>query len=729
MNKLYRKVDGMKQCSNNIFSQMISAGNTRATVAAVIASVALPSMAVEVDSLSSLQAAVVSAKSGDTITLKKGTYTFSDVSQAMGNGGYQNKTPYILIIDKDLTIEGKDDSSRRKWQDHAEPVIINANGIAGFASIAKNKKVTFKNITFTGGTSLNNYTAPFYTANDYPTGVGNVVLTNCILRQNTRSTGYSGTFVTTLKDCLITNNTYTAIRASELYACDIIDSTSSPLSIASAEGCTFRAINATVLGGDINRISNCIIENCSFHSYISDKGTYQDCVFRTNILTSTVGSYLVNANTTVRGCTFEGNSLGFTHSILPRGYSCTNCTFTANTCQYVADNPKNLIGCTFESNLGKGGGTVVYLESHISSFFKDCTFARNKGNYDYSWGVGIYMKRTDSALCSLVVTNCIFEGNYNTSGNGGAIYNDDAALPSGEEPWDNCTIHSCTFTTNAAGNVAGVYGVKAINCVFDRNLRHNPTGGYNTSANAASRSYLIKCDFNDADLCNCILEGCRIHDIKDGIGWIFNNYTRCTNSLIENCVLTPGGSLYRMPYGSMDAKFVNCTFVNNTMYTYDVSGCSVTNGISFINCLFNGNKNAYYDTDFEPYKAVQSNPPDKLEYITFANTYFGEVDQHITTRGRIDFESFTAITNTPNTLTRCENPGFVGQDAFSAERYPDAPYWSLSLKSPLLGKGAFADWMTNAKDIAGNPRAYNGSVDVGCYQCWLIPLGTTIIVR
>jgi hypothetical protein len=339
------------------------------------------------------------------------------------------------------------------------------------------------------------------------------------------------------------------------------------------------------------------------------------------------------------------------------------------------------------------------------------------------------MKRTDSALCSLVVTNCIFEGNYNTTGNGGAIYNDDAALPSGEEPWDNCTIHSCTFTTNAAGNVAGVYGVKAINCVFDRNLRHAPTKANHTSANAASRSYLLNCDFNDGDLCNCIVEGCRIHDLKDGIAWIFNNYTRCTNSLIENCVLTPGGSLYHMPYGSMDAEFVNCTFVNNKMHTYDLSGCSVTNGISFINCLFNGNSGPYYVTDFEPYKAVLSNPADKLEHVTFANTYFGTVDSYIATRDRIDFESFTAITNTPNTFTRCENPRFVGQDSFSAERYPDAPYWSLSLRSPLLGKGAFSDWMTSAKDIAGNPRSNNQTVDVGCYQCWLIPLGTTIIVR
>ena len=39
--------------------------------------------------------------------------------------------------------------------------------------------------------------------------------------------------------------------------------------------------------------------------------------------------------------------------------------------------------------------------------------------------------------------------------------------------------------------------------------------------------------------------------------------------------------------------------------------------------------------------------------------------------------------------------------------------------------------MMDATDIRGEgfPRLRDGTVDIGCYQCWLDPVGTVFIIR
>ena len=63
---------------------------------------------------------------------------------------------------------------------------------------------------------------------------------------------------------------------------------------------------------------------------------------------------------------------------------------------------------------------------------------------------------------------------------------------------------------------------------------------------------------------------------------------------------------------------------------------------------------------------------------------------------------------------------FTGKD-------PD-PY-SLRRSSPLRGWGLVLDWMEDGTDLAGNPRLRDGAVDIGCYQCWLDPVGAVFSIR
>jgi hypothetical protein len=49
-----------------------------------------------------------------------------------------------------------------------------------------------------------------------------------------------------------------------------------------------------------------------------------------------------------------------------------------------------------------------------------------------------------------------------------------------------------------------------------------------------------------------------------------------------------------------------------------------------------------------------------------------------------------------------------------------------------LGKGLVQDWMSASTDIrsdAAYSRLRDGMVDIGCYQCHLIPAGTVVSFR
>ena len=70
------------------------------------------------------------------------------------------------------------------------------------------------------------------------------------------------------------------------------------------------------------------------------------------------------------------------------------------------------------------------------------------------------------------------------------------------------------------------------------------------------------------------------------------------------------------------------------------------------------------------------------------------------------------------------NPRFV--DDGSRDSY------ALKRSSPAREKGLVQDWMADALDVRNDenyPRLRDGKVDIGCYECWLDPAGTQMIIR
>ena len=329
------------------------------------------------------------------------------------------------------------------------------------------------------------------------------------------------------------------------------------------------------------------------------------------------------------------------------------------------------------------------------------------------------MKRTTSFSPSITVTNCVFEGNRGGSsgqGTGGAIYNNDSELPEGEVAWDWLKVYDSEFVTNSAIRNAGVYGVHAKRCKFRGNKRTGTVGG--TWAGDARKSFLEDCEISGdgVEISDCVASRCTICDVTNTAFSIFYDYVRATNCIVMNCGSETGDlpELYGCSH-TLDAEFVNCTFVTNRMNTYDlVAGITTTNSVKFVNCLFNGNRNATLESDII---AVERGAKALWSEFVFENTYYGKFAP-----GVLSAASFATKTG-EGLLMQCEDP------KFAKDAHPNVPYWSLSLKSPLLGKGAYADWMEAATDLAGRPRLRDGGVDVGCYQCWLKPLGFMLMFR
>ncbi len=55
-----------------------------------------------------------------------------------------------------------------------------------------------------------------------------------------------------------------------------------------------------------------------------------------------------------------------------------------------------------------------------------------------------------------------------------------------------------------------------------------------------------------------------------------------------------------------------------------------------------------------------------------------------------------------------------------------APHLAAYAEMRLLGVEAR---MADGTDLAGNPRLRDGKADIGCYQCWIMPVGSALSIR
>ena len=242
----------------------------------------------------------------------------------------------------------------------------------------------------------------------------------------------------------------------------------------------------------------------------------------------------------------------------------------------------------------------------------------------------------------------------------------------------------CTFS--GVGDVScGSYTL----CTFD--------GVISASAPRQQR-YVFDCLRNaggELFATNCLVVTCNVDHIVNNEGR-YGEFVNCTfaDNVIGNgraIVICNQGTDYQKKPGSNDNRYFPGTNV-------------------LVNCLFSGNK-CQDGTDSDLY----------LWKYT-AETDFGFCSLQL--RNCL----YTAGVGNPAHPDVLEDlvqgsPHFAG-----TQLAPEHPY-TLKYASAARGRGLNMAWMTGAKDLAGIDRILDGTVDIGCYECNLPPVGTTVIFR
>lgn len=287
---------------------------------------------------------------------------------------------------------------------------------------------------------------------------------------------------------------------------------------------------------------------------------------------------------------------------------------------------------------------------------------------------------THGGACVLSVADrCVFVGNSTLNNRGGAMYKGSAS--------------GCGFTNNtcAAARGGACDKVDAVDCIF--------SGKGEVSCGSFNR---------------CTFDGV----VSDGNQmWMFDALKNngeslgVTNCLVVNCDV---GRIVNVL--GQNASFVNCTFADNTIADkgYMVyADVNIVNEItyysaaSFENCLFSGNRHK----DNTPADMKLRRDSSGQSTLAFSNCLY--------TDGLNDdtLAAFTDVT--------CAPANFVA----GSGKYPGAPYYSPRRSSAARNAGLNAVWMASATDISGNARISDGTVDIGCYECVLPPIGMVIGVK
>ncbi len=280
------------------------------------------------------------------------------------------------------------------------------------------------------------------------------------------------------------------------------------------------------------------------------------------------------------------------------------------------------------------------------------------------------------------------------------------------------------------GYGGGVYNCTATNCT----IRNNIANGSKSAGNNAYSSRLVACDVSGMDVYGGSLLNSTFHDIggditienpfasaKKAATAVLRKFVAATNCLIHSNILTGYGTTLIVGDSSQnyESRLVSCTIVSNRYGRIFGYFKDVEHPLYVENCVFSGNR--YYNDSASDLSNYDS------DTLTVGAVQFSDAAYGLSS-------GLFAAANLPSYTLR--NLYKFGADGFGADPKfvgggdPENPY-AIKRSSPLRGRGAYADWMALSTDIRGEgyPRSDSGMVDIGCYQCWIKPVGFKVICK
>lgn len=643
-----------------------------------------------------------SAVKKDTIVLKRGNYDVTDLNLQF----YNSSSSVSAWADSGANfgisyfkIKGETDNPR-------DVVIYRRDPAA--KSIMYNYAGVVENLTFSNAVSTANSSYPLRNVNANAKYV-NVIVTCCVAAQD-GGASKSGTWI----DCQFISNR--AARAggalyngSKAYGClfenNYAATRGGAAHSSTFSNCVVRCNTAGVSGGGLG--DSCSATGCVMYCNVAmaqaGGGAYAselyDCVLSNNVAHTTGGGAY---NSVLTNCVVWGNHAEDTGGGLGSNCTATNC----------------LIACNVATNSGGGAYSSVICGGVVSN---NTAYVSGGGGCSDAkvYGARICMNRAmgqgaddrysqGGGLRNCVATDCEIDGNAVFKGSmlnaqGGGAYG---------TPLTNCFVH-CNFSSTLGG---GICAGSAFGCVISNNISESTAA----AGNMRTVDYIENCDIYEGaidmqgTLVNCrlmnytngnyIAEGANVHTNGwiNGSGSVVKSWCVMTNCLVagnvvEALVVATDGK-------GKHTRLNNCTIADNR-FTNFTSGFTGEKGVlSMVNTAIVRNRNK---------AGTQTlNVNCTYDYVSMTNCVIGSLN-------RGENFAYPMVNVTTNNSPRFVDDG--SRDSYS-------PRWN----SPLRNIGLVQDWMDGATDIRGDaayPRLRDGAVDIGCYQCWLDPIGTKLTIR
>ena len=429
---------------------------------------------------------------------------------------------------------------------------------------------------------------------------------------------------------------------------------------------------------------DCVIDNFTIKNGSSDLGGAIRCENSSSpsIINCTISNSRAlyggaicckSSSPSIVNCTFDDNRVDLYGGAIfcdnSSNPSIVNCTFSGNSASLSAgaiwcDNSSSptVTDCTFSSNTADNYyGGAIFCQNSSNPTLSDCIFNDNTANWH---GGAIYC---DGG--SLTLTNCIFSGNSAANYNGGAIYCNSSSP----------TVTNCAFSDNSAADFGGaIYccsgSPSIVNCEFSTNSA-NESGG------------AIYCDSSSPKVRSCTFSGNSACYYGGAI------CCRSSNPTVTNCVFSgntsnnDGGAVYCCD--SSNLTMTNCTFSGNSaknffggaIECYNSSSAALNNSILWGNSAGGGGDEVY---------PADSGSSCTLNHCCVDSAGYGG-------SGTIDESNCVH-----------DDPRFV--DAAGGD-------YHLQDTSPCIDAGDNSLVPSGVdKDLDGNPRIVNGTVDIGAYE-------------
>lgn len=443
--------------------------------------------------------------------------------------------------------------------------------------------------------------------------------------------------------------------------------------------CYFKGNTSTSDGGAAraaSKVENCLFDGNKTTGGSANGGALRDCA-------------------TIKGCVFKSNHSTYAGVAFGKNYTFENCTCITNT-----SNRRGCVALEYDSNVDRW---LTIRGCHFEGNSSDGSIANES--------VGACWRAT-------LVTNCVFAGNKSLYRNGGSLglcrnvvdcaftNNTAGSGYSGSAVFRCTTVRNCDFYGNSLSQQYAVdkvflggdcYGATLVtNCTF-RNDSFDARNGAYVNTN------VVDCTFvNSGAIGNVAVVRCGFFDHQNQVDETDKDKVRnvILGGVFTNCLVT--GCCENYIVGE-NTELVNCTIVSNNQ----TSGNGQLFGgmVTAVNTIFKDN----YKVDGISYDVAGKGD------WHFTNSIY---KSHPNWTSTYTFHDTDCIYDTAKLFEDSTRP-----------KYDTAHPYKLRTNSPAVNAGLAIPGMAALTDYSGAGRVNGDRIDIGCYECWLKPLGFMLVFR